>query len=866
MDIRNKLDECTVIIMIEKQELGSGFLIGQGLVLTCQHVISDMSSVNDLIVVTHGASYTVKMVNKAKEFDVAILETDIQNREYLPIGFCNEPEIDEKFYTCGMTCNHPDGESRTFRYEGKADKGLIKCKDGEVEPGMSGGAILSMNSNLVCGVLKSTKGEGTNLGGYIVPLNYEVLSSFPDYLFEAQFCFGDTNFGSVWLNEIQYRNFETFWSRFKSSSDIRKEILQKIQKYYKGLYNLRVSGSWKIRVGNLFSDNMLMKFEGMNEVNENIQDLEEYALEKLENKFSRGLIIISPPGYGKTTFTYALLRRFLSTDDLLLIKKIPLFIDMSTYTERDIEEFGTEKWLESYLKTNYGIGDEHYRYLMSHKEMLLIFFESIDEFLSVYSLDMVYRRFDMDLFRKMRSSSKLIFSCRLQNFDNYIGSIPLIMQMDVIRLSPFTDVKIKKYMKYYFRLNHTKTKTKKQISHLVFQTPDIHALAKTPLQLNMIFSLIEGNCLYEGMEITLRSFYEQFIDLWIRHENAVNYPHVLSYDEKIQFLERIAWYFFEENHSDTRNGGFTKDKLIVLLKKYVSDNRIDKVMNEILNRTFLMQKKNFSRTTINFLHKSFQEYFVASYFFRAVNENIDCLAVILQNYLSSYVSEFFKEFMQECSLEEKRILTKNLKCTYEKNICDMSDLEYGKKRIAREQIAYSLGVIGLKESNDYLELMLKTEIDVWVRRGIYIGLAFGGNEVYRNKYVEILRNEREKGDTSIENECNIGYMLTFFGDQPLDIEHPDQDRGEAKCGNMVDQMLVLFQNETDFPAWRLHLYTLIDMYKYRMISRDNMVRSLKNSYQQYNNVLNNMKSDSRCKEWPEIKEFIEILKTIEECL
>lgn len=857
MDIRNELYKCSVIIEVREEKVGSGFLMGQGLVLTCYHVISETSSIHDLSVIACGINYAVKSTHRAGEYDVVILETDISNNEYLPIGYYSEPELDEKLYTYGITSNHLNGETRSFHYEGRLNDGLIKCKNGEVESGMSGGAIFSVSSNIVCGVLKSTKGEGTNLGGYIVPLNYKVLSLLPYNLFRDQYNFGETNSGGVWFNKIQYEYFCDFWNGFKNATIIRDEILQKIQKYFNNLYNLRVAGSLKIRISNLFSDNMLMPFEGMNEVNESIQNLKKYTLDILENKFSCGVVITSPPGYGKTTFSYVLLDYFLNVNDL-----IPIFIDMSSYTEKDIEEFGTEEWFEDYLKNYYEMETVHYKYLIKHKNKLVIFFESIDEFLSIYSLDMVYERFDMNLFQKLKGESRLIFSCRLQNFDNYISSVPLITQMDVVKISPFTDIKINKYMKYYFKLNHTKPKIRKQISRVIFQSPYIHALAKTPLQLNMIFSLIEGNRIEKDTVITLRSFYEQFIDLWLKREESIKYPHVLSYDEKIQLLERIAWCFFEENHSNTKNSGFTKDKLRILIGENVPNNHIEIIMDEILNRTFLVQKRAFNRMNISFQHKSFQEYFVASYIFRVLNENVDSLALILQNYLSSFVSEFFKEFILECSLEEKRKLMEQLKYAYEKNVCKASDLEYKKKRIAREQIAYSLGLIDLKEANKYLESILITETDVWVRRGMYIGLSFGGNETYRNEYVEILRNERKNGKSFTENECNIGYMLTFFGDQPLDVEQPDVDRGEDKCINIIEQMLLLFQNETDFPAWRLHLYTLIDMYKYRIVSRENMIKGLKNNYVQYKAVLSVIQSDSRCMEWPEIQEFIEILEII----
>ena len=122
--------------------------------------------------------------------------------------------------------------------------------------------------------------------------------------------------------------------------------------------------------------------------------------------------------------------------------------------------------------------------------------------------------------------------------------------------------------------------------------------------------------------------------------------------------------------------------------------------------------------------------------------------------------------------------------------------------------------------------------------------------------------EKKNNICAIANECNIGYMLTFFGDQRFDIRHPDKDQGEANCENLIIQMLSLFQNETDFPAWRLHLYTLVDMFINREVSRSNMINSIKLNYKQYEKVVTQMEADVRCKDWPELKDFKEILTKI----
>ena len=100
-----------------------------------------------------------------------------------------------------------------------------------------------------------------------------------------------------------------------------------------------------------------------------------------------------------------------------------------------------------------------------------------------------------------------------------------------------------------------------------------------------------------------------------------------------------------------------------------------------------------------------------------------------------------------------------------------------------------LGNLESRIAQTFLLDRIDKELDEWIRRGISVGLAFEGQYKPLDKYLAELRAERSRGGETPKSDANIGFHLSFFGDQPFDPERPDYDMGFDECGKTVARLV-----------------------------------------------------------------------------
>lgn len=186
------------------------------------------------------------------------------------------------------------------------------------------------------------------------------------------------------------------------------------------------------------------------------------------------------------------------------------------------------------------------------------------------------------------------------------------------------------------------------------------------------------------------------------------------------------------------------------------------------------------------------------------------------------------------------------------------DLDAPSKRIARQQIIYHIGLIELQESSEYLKSILSSETDSWIRRGIIIGLSFSGDMTELNSYIEHMRVEVEQEKPWKENDVNIGFSLSFFGDQPYDNYAPDYDQQLPRCKNTVERLIYQLSTEIDRPSWRSNLYTLVYLASYRPISYEDYCETMLLHEETLIKILDKLEYNEGVM-WPEIKQLREII-------
>jgi CHASE2 domain-containing sensor protein len=178
-----QLDEllklCTVKLSVPgKVGWGTGFFVGPGKILTCAHVVKDAGG-QPVKVCWQGQEEFSKATVQglfADPFDLALLE--LQSPADHPCVYLDESvrsssavQPDDDLYIYGYPDDTPNGAPVTAKCEGlTGDKPpIIKYKQGQIRPGISGSPLLNRRTCKVAGIVKFTRDRSNDLGGGAVP-------------------------------------------------------------------------------------------------------------------------------------------------------------------------------------------------------------------------------------------------------------------------------------------------------------------------------------------------------------------------------------------------------------------------------------------------------------------------------------------------------------------------------------------------------------------------------------------------------------------------------------------------------------------------------------------------------------------------
>ncbi len=175
------LHPCIVKISTPEQ-LGTGFFVAPGLVLTCDHVVAPARQNNSPVqIVWHGQTARAQFKDSRPEekADLALLTVDLSNHPCVLLQGGAEPR--DELYTFGYTRNAPDGFSTTFESEGWAgeQQAMLKFKEGVVRHGTSGSPLLNLATGSVCGIVQITYDDTFQVGGKALQTRF-IIQEFPE--------------------------------------------------------------------------------------------------------------------------------------------------------------------------------------------------------------------------------------------------------------------------------------------------------------------------------------------------------------------------------------------------------------------------------------------------------------------------------------------------------------------------------------------------------------------------------------------------------------------------------------------------------------------------------------------------------------
>jgi trypsin-like peptidase len=181
-ELANLLNQCTARLDVGNGR-GTGCFVSSGLILTCAHVVGSTKS-GKVQVSWQGKQYTATISRLLESLDLALLTLEEPFPDHPCVYLDGEVHLHDNLYSFGYTEAYPGGESTTLEFEGWAEREfeghtLLKLKEGQTVPGMSGAPLLNERTGTVPGIIRISRGRSSDLGARAIP-TAEIFEKWPD--------------------------------------------------------------------------------------------------------------------------------------------------------------------------------------------------------------------------------------------------------------------------------------------------------------------------------------------------------------------------------------------------------------------------------------------------------------------------------------------------------------------------------------------------------------------------------------------------------------------------------------------------------------------------------------------------------------
>lgn len=187
------LQDCTVKLTLPNGACGTGFFVAPGYVLTCEHVVWGAGDAPIQMRWQHSHNFAEAQIERVlPDYDLALLRFDPPQNDLPCVQIDPEIERTDALYLFGYPeRKYPDGRPADFVCEGLFTENqlpLVLLKQGQMQPGMSGSALLNCRTGKVCAMAKLSRDGGyADLGGGGIAATV-ILEQWPD-LVEKQKAF-----------------------------------------------------------------------------------------------------------------------------------------------------------------------------------------------------------------------------------------------------------------------------------------------------------------------------------------------------------------------------------------------------------------------------------------------------------------------------------------------------------------------------------------------------------------------------------------------------------------------------------------------------------------------------------------------------
>jgi hypothetical protein len=590
-----------------------------------------------------------------------------------------------------------------------------------------------------------------------------------------------------------------------------------------------VSFASTIRVGDLLdTDNLVVpqcyELVTRSESTSNTTSLRSEAVDALDQAMvilSAGhrVVILGEPGMGKTL----LLQRLLDClTEQFLLHPATAPVPVLTRLDTAIESPNTDLSVDGVVEACLGIPLETARQLR-HSGRLLLLIDGCDEMPDPVGHTLARQLLNA---ATVVATRQAFYELRLK------GTAPFSVFDLHLRLKelPF-DEHVSAFVRTY--CERTGSQRASVLLDILRARDDLRDLVARPLLLLMTVDVLDDLHAVTGYQSSTSSgrprsaaalVYRTYADKWLGVE-AARSPRMLDREDKQRLVRIAARTIF------LRQGMFgsaatrqvtdlhaSREQLVRALSGAADSGEIGDLasrlslgdlLDELCYRTFLIRESRLQES-FRFVHKSFVEFFVAFDLWLLLQEAarddtpdaegvVQAASAVMARPLPDEVVGFLRELLERSLTHrvEQEALCTGLRRTFEQAAQSSSSQELTVRQHAGNLLTY----VATPSTVRYLEQVLETETEPFVRRGIIVGLAMSQGQTARlDRYVTDLDFDREAA------QVQVGYTRVYHGDQVFNGEW--RDDGEPECSNTIDQMLYRLQQGYHPMLWSLTLFTL----------------------------------------------------------
>ncbi|MFL5700136.1 MAG: trypsin-like peptidase domain-containing protein [Ktedonobacteraceae bacterium] len=228
LQLRELLKLCTVRLLVTGWSLGTGFFVAPGLILTCAHVVQSAKKNNLAVKIftwdgqSLGQGTIEKYVNEELPAKDAITDTRLTNlypdlallrviqNDHPCVYLYDKVNEHDSLFSYGYVEAFPGGDGVEFTYEDQSwidsQKPLLKFREGQAMPGLSGAPLLNLNTGSVCGIVQRTRGSTGDVGGRAIPVRI-ILQELPE-LVNLQKAFHQQH--NEWIKALTLQQWQAF--------------------------------------------------------------------------------------------------------------------------------------------------------------------------------------------------------------------------------------------------------------------------------------------------------------------------------------------------------------------------------------------------------------------------------------------------------------------------------------------------------------------------------------------------------------------------------------------------------------------------------------------------------------------------------